>query len=122
MDERQYNMDERQITYPFLSLNPYQLHTLTTYIQLPDLTTLQPLNCPTTQPHQAIARTHNQNPKPKTEPPYPAFARFPLRSATPCIIALPPRPLSVKVFSFLSVSGGKGFRGKLSFEPSGFGK
>jgi hypothetical protein len=97
MDERQYNMDERQIP----SHIPIPKHPLTTYTQLPDLTTLQPLNHPTTQPHQAIARTHNQNPKPKTEPPYPTFARFPLRSATPCIIALPPHPLSVKVFSVL---------------------
>ena len=91
MDERQYNMDERQIP----SHIPIPKHPLTTYTQLPDLTTLQPLNHPTTQPHQAIARTHNQNPKPKTEPPYHHFARSPLRSTTPCIVTLPPLPLSV---------------------------
>jgi hypothetical protein len=96
MDERQYNMDERQITYLYSPLlNHIPKHPLATYIQLPDLTTLQPLNHPTTHIHQAIARTHNQNPKPKTEPPYHHFARSPLRSTTPCIVTLPPPPLSV---------------------------
>ena len=96
MDERQYNMDERQITYLYSPLlNHIPKHPLATYIQLPDLTTLQPLNHPTTHIHQAIARTHNQNPKPKTEPPYHHFARSPLRSTTPYIVTLPALPPSV---------------------------
>jgi hypothetical protein len=82
---------------------PYHIapkHPLTTYIQLLDLTTLQNTKCPITHIHQSIARTHNQNPKPKTEPPYHHFARFPLRSTTPYFVTLPPVPLGVEFLNF----------------------
>ena len=82
MDERQYNMDERQIGYFFFhypnNILSFPLSNKPTHIPTTNARTTptQPhcetLNQPTTQPHQAIARTttetQNRNPNPRTLP------------------------------------------------------